>query len=172
MLNLFPTIEYDAIGNGKTKTVTDLLRRVKVRSKVKSNVLSYDFYDVIEGDTPESVADMFYGDPKLSWVILMVNDITDRYNQWPMSNFEWVQYLNNKYTNIYAVHHYYITQTSGNTDIRIDIGTSNADHAGATPVTNYDYEEDIQNQLRRIRILDARYLDQFIEDFDTLINED
>ena len=52
----FPTIPYDAEGNGKFKDVKNLLRRVGIRAKVKSNTMLYDTYDVKNGETPESIA--------------------------------------------------------------------------------------------------------------------
>ena len=172
MFTYFPTLEYDAIGDGNTKLVTDLLRRVALRSKVKLNTVLYDMYDIKEGETPEIISQRFYGDQLYNWIILMVNDITDRYNQWPMPQFEFEQYLKNKYTDANAIHHYYITQQSGNTDVRINIGTSNANHSGATAVTNYEYEEDLQNQLRRIRILPAVFAGRFIDEFRSLVTEE
>ena len=172
MFTYFPTLEYDAIGDGNTKLVTDLLRRVALRSKVKLNTVLYDMYDIKEGETPEIISQRFYGDQQYNWIILMVNDITARYNQWPMPQFEFVQYLKNKYTDANAIHHYYITQQSGNTDVRINIGTSNANHSGATAVTNYEYEEDLQNQLRRIRILPAVFAGRFIDEFRSLVTEE
>ena len=63
----WPTIEYDSVGQGNTKTVTDLLRRVAMRAKVKANTLLYDYHDIVEGDTPESVAFEFYDDPKTKY---------------------------------------------------------------------------------------------------------
>ena len=58
----FPKIIYDANGTGQFKGVTNLLRRVAVRSKVKENTVMYDTYDVQEGETPESIADKLYDD--------------------------------------------------------------------------------------------------------------
>ena len=46
----FPVIPYDSIGNGEVKFVTNLLRRVAVRQKVKTNTLLYDTYDIKQGD--------------------------------------------------------------------------------------------------------------------------
>ena len=57
----------------------------------------YDTYDVKEGETPEMIADKLYDDPELHWVVLMVNDITDRFHQWPMSAFQFEQYVKDKY---------------------------------------------------------------------------
>ena len=80
----FPKILYDSKGNGEVKVVTNLLKRVAVRTKVKTNALILDTYNVKNGETPESIADKLYDDPELHWVVLMINDITDRYHQWPM----------------------------------------------------------------------------------------
>ena len=68
----FPTILYDSFGSGQTKDVKNLLRRVAIRSKIKTNTLLFDTYDVKEGETPESIADKLYEDPELHWVVLLV----------------------------------------------------------------------------------------------------
>ena len=131
----FPTILYDSVGNGDLKIVTNLLKRVALRAKVKTNTLLFDTYDVLEGETPEMIAHKLYGESDLHWVILYVNNITDRYHQWPMSGEQFLSFLNDKYSNPDATHHYEITQTSGDTTIRIDIGADNTDHSDATEIT-------------------------------------
>ena len=73
----FPKIYYDSGGQGNLKLVTNLLKRVAIRSKVKSNTMLYDTYDVKNGESPESIADKLYDDPELHWVVLLVNDITN-----------------------------------------------------------------------------------------------
>ena len=50
-------------------------------------------------ESPEMIADKLYDDPQLHWVILLVNDITDRYHQWPMSTPQFQAYVKDKYTN-------------------------------------------------------------------------
>ena len=92
-----PTIVYDSVGDGQFKDVKNLLRRVSIRAKVKANALFYDTYDVKEGESPESIADRLYGNPELHWIVLLVNDITDRYHQWPMTYAQFLQYINDKY---------------------------------------------------------------------------
>ena len=167
----FPTIPYDSTGTGKFKDVKNLLRRVGIRSKVKSNTMLYDTYDVRNGETPESIAFKLYGDAELHWVVMLVNNITDRYLDWPMSESQFLQYINDKYSNADAVHHYEIEQESGDTSIKIDIGTSNADYPTATAITNYEHEQEQQDNKRKIRLLDPSYLDDFVEEFKLLIKE-
>ena len=40
----FPVIPYDSVGNYNFKLVTNLLKRVAVRAKVKTNTVFYDIY--------------------------------------------------------------------------------------------------------------------------------
>ena len=147
----FPIIPYDSVGNGNFKLVTNLLKRVAVRTKVRTNIALYDTYDVKEGETPEILADIMYDDAELHWVILLVNNITDRYHQWPKNTNQFLAYINDKYSDVDATHHYEISQVSGDTTIKIDIGTDNTGHSGASVVTNFEYEEDLQNKKRKIK---------------------
>ena len=117
------------------------------------------------------IANKLYGDPNLHWVVLYVNNVTDRYHQWPMSESQFNAFLNEKYSNPDGLHHYEITQTSGDTTVRVDIGTDNTDHSGATTITNREFEEERQDTLRKIRLLDPAYLDQFVGEFEILIKE-
>ena len=170
----FPLNVYDAVGNGDYKVVTDLLSRVALHTKAKSVASLYDTYDVRSGETPEMVAFNVYGDPEYHWVILLVNNITDRYHQWPMNNRQFLAHLAERYDNVDATHHYEIYQVSGDTTVKIDIGPTNVDTDGdtiadAVLVTNREYEEAKQDEIRKIRLLDPEYLEQFVEDFENLI---
>tara|TARA_Y100001951_G_scaffold85051_1_gene74750 strand:- start:428 stop:955 length:528 start_codon:yes stop_codon:yes gene_type:complete len=165
----FPLIPYDSVGDGEFKLVTNLLKRVAVRSKVKTNVSVFDTYDVKSGETPEEIADKLYNDPELHWVVLIMNDITDRYHQWPLNENQFLAHINDKYSNVDATHHYEISQTSGDTTIKIDIGTDNTDHSGATAITNYEYEVSQQNEIRKIRLLDPSYIEAFVDEYKILM---
>ena len=161
----FPVILYDS------KEVTNLLRRVAIRSKVKTNVMFFDTYDVKEGETPEMIADKLYDDPQLHWVVMIVNNITDRYHEWPMSGNQFLDYVNEKYSNPEGTHHYEIEQSSGDTTVKINIGTDNTDHPTATMITNYEYEEEEQNRRRKIRLLDPKFIQDFTAEFSDLMQE-
>ena len=167
----FPIISYDSVGQGNRKFVTNLLRRVGVRAKVKSNVALFDTYDVRAGETPEELADKLYDDPELHWIVLLMNNITDRYHQWPMNNNQFLSYMHDKYTNQDATHHYEISQVSGDTTIKINVGSDNTDHSGATAITNFEYEEALQDELRQIRLLDPIYIHKFVAEYEKLMAE-
>ena len=168
-----PTIIYDSVGDGEFKDVTNLLRRVTVRSKVKTNTMLYDTYDVKEGETPEMIADKLYGDSQLHWVILMINDITDRYHQWPMTTPQFQAYVKDKYANPDATHHYEITQDSGDTTKKIEIFNPIDSDAynSATIITNFEYEQNQQDEVRKIRLLDPSYIGNFVNEYKTLMKE-
>ena len=106
---------YDIAGDGNKKLVTDLMTRVKVRSKIRDEASLYDSYDVPSGERPETTAFKHFGSANLHWVILLTNDITDAYYDWPLSDQDFETYVKNKYSNPSATHHYEITQSSGKT---------------------------------------------------------
>jgi len=167
----FPTIPYDAEGNGKFKDVKNLLRRVGVRAKIKTNTMLYDTYDVKNGETPESIAFKLYDDAELHWVIMLINDITDRFHDWPLTEAQFLQFINDKYDDVNAIHHYEISQQSGNTKKKINIGTDNTDYPTATAITNYEHEQEVQDNKRKIRLLDPSYIGKFVEEYKSLIKE-
>ena len=174
----FPKIFYDSVGQGNPKIVTNLLRRVAIRAKVKTNTMLYDTYDVKSGETPEIIADKLYQDPELHWIVMLVNNITDRYHQWPMKEQQFNTFLNEKYDNPDGVHHYEISQESGDTSTKIEVYANEALYTGdtdfynsATIVTNREYEEREQDKKRQIRLLDPRYIDEFVDEFEGLIGE-
>ena len=179
-----PKIYYDSMNTGNPKIVTNLLRRVAVRAKVRTNTLLFDTYDVKEGESPEIIAHKLYGNIELHWIVLLVNDITDRYHQWPMNFSQFNQFIADKYvnsdgtSNADGTHHYEIAQTSGNTTNKIEVYKNSALYigdtdffSGATLITNREYEETQQDEKRKIRLLDPIYIEQFIEEYVDLMNE-
>ena len=169
----FPIIPYDSKGDLQFKDVTNLLRRVGMRTKLKTNTFLYDTYDVKEGETPEMIAHKLYGDPELHWIVLLVNEITDRYHQWPMSGMQFLDYINDKYSNPDGIHHYETAQTSGDTKIKIEVENDVDEDAytGLTPITNREYEQKEQDKKRKIRLVDPSFVEQFIDEYKKLIGE-
>ena len=109
---------------------------------------------------------------------MLVNDITDRYHQWPMRYSQFLQYVNDKYDDVNAVHHYEVIQSSGDTTTKIEVYSNSALFSGdtdfygtATPITNLEYEESLQDQRRKIKLLAPQYLPQFISEFESLMGE-
>ena len=169
--NFFPTVDYVNVGQSNSKTVTNILKRAAIREVIKENLAIYTKYIIKSGETPESVAFNVYGDAELHWVILLTNDIYDRYHQWPMNVNQFLAYVNEKYTNPNATHHYEISQSSGDTSVKIDIGSDNTDYPSATAVTNFEYEESRQDALRQIRLLNVTQVNKVVNDFSRLMKE-
>ena len=172
----FPVIRYGST-DGTIKNVTNLLRRIAVRSKLKTNISFFDTYNVKNGETPEIIADKLYDDPKLHWIIMLVNNVTDRYHDWPMSEQQFDAFVNEKYSNPDGIHHYEISQESGDTTQKIEVYdpeliSSDTDaYTSATAITNREFEESEQDKKRKIRLLDPIFVDQFVEEFNSLIKE-
>ena len=172
----FPLTVYDVKGNKNFKLLPDILRRVKLRSGLASSRFVFDKYNVKEGEKPEDVAFKYYGDAQYHWVIMMVNNITDRYYEWPMTQADFADFLTDKYGagSEDSVHHYELAQTSGATT-SIDNSHMlevNSDTDNATSISNRQFEERQQDKFRQINLLDERYLDAFTEEFFGLIRKD
>ena len=174
----FPYMAYDITNSGNYKLLPDILRRVKARTAVKEGRYLFDSYDVKNGEKPEDIAFKFYGDAELHWIVLMTNDITDRYYQWPMSQAQFAEFLTDKYGagSEDGVHHYELVKSSGKTTSsgpsdyshRVEV---NSDEDNAITVTNREYEERLQDKYRQIKLLDRRYITDFVDEFNNLISE-
>ena len=168
---MFPSVFYDMKGDGQYTLVKDLMSRVKLVASVKENILNFDYYDVKDGETPEMIAQKYYGDVNLHWTIFIVNDIIDYYEDWPMSVQKFEQFIFDKYENPQAIHHYEITETSGDTTKTIDVGMNTTEYPSATAIDNYTYEDRLQTKKRQIRLIQPQYIEQFVSEFDKKINE-
>jgi len=191
----FPRIAYDPKGDGTYRIQTDIFRRLKLRTDVKDDIYGFDYYDVQSGDTPESIAYKYYNDAQLHWTILAANDIVDYYTDWPMSVEKFEQYVTEKYNDPYAVHHYEVSQSSGDTNIFIETGQkfsyiyfdmtaitfdsndtatfdsffSAGGNTKSNTITNYDYEERLQDKKRQIRLIKPKFIDSFVSEFENKI---
>ena len=170
----FPKLLYDIDNTKNFKLVTDIFRRIKVREQLKENAALFSKYDVPSGEQPETTSYKHFGTTDYFWIILLLNDITDRYYGWPLSEQDFEKYVTDKYTNPQGVHHYEITQSSGpqtgngpdDYSHKIEV---NETESGAESVSNYEYERREQDKKRQIKLLDPRYLPMFLEEFERLI---
>jgi len=172
----FPKMVYDVKGNDNYKLLPDILRRVKQRNAIASGQFIFDTYDVVNGEKPEDIAYKWFGDAQLHWVILMTNNVTDRFYQWPMSQPQFQAFLEDKYDNPDGIHHYEITKSSGNTSSSGPNDYShlvevNSDTDNASSISNREYEERLQDKYRSIKLLNQRFLSDFLEEFNKLIKE-
>jgi len=165
---------YDLKGDGNPKIVTDLMTRVKVREKVINEMSLYDKYDVPSGERPEDTAFKHFGSAEYHWVVLMTNNITDAFYEWPMSEQDFETFLKDKYAEPDGTHHYELTQSSGKTKANGPDDYSylievNSTATGAQNVSNRQFEQRLQDERRTINLLNPSYLNTFIEEFDKLV---
>jgi len=158
----FPTIDYDPSGDKNHKAIKDILIRVKMKDAVKQNRAVFSKYDVKEGQRPEDVAFEQYGNPQFHWIVLMMNDMVNPYYDWPMGLRDLERFVAGKYTDVNAVHHYEIAQSSGDTNTKIHVAS---DTVGAEAITNYEYEEALNDAKKQIRLLDPVYVNQIASEF-------
>ena len=160
---------YDPKGDGSAKLVTNIMKRVRMRANMKKEVVMLDQYDVKENETPEIVADKHHGSSYYHWVVMMINDVADVNHDWVKSTRQLQKYLLSKYTEtqLTEAHHYEISQTSGDTTIKLEV--ENTTYPSATVVTNYEYEVALNETKRKIDLLRNDYLIAFTEEFERLI---
>ena len=157
----FPTITYDVRGK-KNQFQIDFITNILVRIRKKLNVTNLAFFNeyfLQDGDTPESLAHQVYNDSQLHWVILYTNYMTNPYYDWPLTYFDLKKFVDKKYSNINAVHHYE----------DVDGYEVDSTASGATSVTNFIYEETLNDARRNIKIIRSEYVQQIVSEFKKII---
>lgn len=89
------TIDY--VGN--KIVLTNLMIRTEIIPSLLNNPLLFYSYNIQDGDTPEIIADKYYGDPYRYWIVLFGNQIIDPQWQWPMNQNLFNDYIIDKYKN-------------------------------------------------------------------------
>ncbi len=92
----FRRIQYQFPDNVR-RVMTDLSIRPKFREKVLENASNFEFYEVRDGDTPESLAKLTYDDVNMHWGIMLANEIVNIYEQWPKTSTQFEEYIYQKY---------------------------------------------------------------------------
>lgn len=83
--------------NGKYIALTNILTRAKLLEELQDNPMLFYKYSIQDGDTPEIVADKYYGDSYRYWIILYSNQLMDPLWQWPLEYNQFLLYLDSKY---------------------------------------------------------------------------
>ena len=97
--NYFPKTFYKLNENSNdVDAVTNITARFGFEQAFKNNSAVYYEYDVQDSDTPEIIANKFYGSPERHWAVLMINDIVDPQFDWPLDQRTIISYMNEKYS--------------------------------------------------------------------------
>ena len=95
--------------SGDYIVVKNLFRRIKLAEYVKSSATAFNKFVIGEGDRPDTIAEVLYGDSRLDYVVILVAGITNITHQWPLQDYQVYNYALNKYgseTEMNANHHY------------------------------------------------------------------
>ena len=165
------------------RLVKNLFRRTKVREDLSQYITLLESRIIPDGMRPEEIALQALGDPFLDWVLLMVNGITDVYEQWPRSEERLLKYVQDKYELPDGLHHYETVEAKFNNIVVVKQGvTVNGDWRtvlpdGTTlgeeqsiyPVTNYEHERYLNDKKALLKIPTQPVVEFILSEFEELI---
>ena len=169
----------DSLSSQSYLVVKNLFRRNKLRDDLKGIFTIFNKYEIPEGSRPELVAEEFYGDAELDWVVLMTAGIINVRDEWPLSNYHLYKYAEEKHgTALNDVHHYETKEVKDSSGRLIlpkekvvdsDFTIPNPDDYTATlnpvrGVSNWEYEVRENDKKSSIYLLRREYLQQFLND--------
>lgn len=192
--------------NGYSIFLTNLVARAKLIEQLKDNPMLFYEYAIQEGDTPEIVAEKYYGDPYRFWIVLLSNELLNPLWDWPLSDNMFLDYINTKYETdaeaenetpfVYTnttVYQYQKIITTKNSDSGIEnitkVPITLTQYNALTPsitnfnlldgsatvsitkkiITIYDYESELNDNKRQIKLLNSGYVTNFENSFKTLM---
>ena len=179
-----PDLQYqsflsDSLSSQSYLTVKNLFRRNKLRDDLNGVFTLFNKYEIPEGSRPELVAEEFYGDAELDWVVLMTAGIINVRDEWPLSNYHLYKYAEEKHgTALNDLHHYETKEVKDSNGRLIlpkekvvdsDFTIPDPDAYAVTlnpvrPVTNWEYEVRENDKKSSIYLLRREYLQQFLND--------
>jgi len=173
-------------------TVKNLFKKGKLADDIFQDLTVFTKYEIEGDDRPDNVAYKIYDDSDLDWVVLLSNNIINIQSEWPLPQRDFDRYLIDKYETyekLNDVHHYEtkeITNLGGAVIVQEGLQVE-SDYSVTyyewyldqqiTPsssdliktVTNYDYEEKIENEKRSIYLLKAQYLSVIKDDLEDMM---
>ena len=164
--------------------VKNLFRRTKLRDDLQNIFTLFDKYEIPDEFRPENVAEDFYGNDELDWVVLTTAGIVNVRNEWPLNNRDIFNYAFEKYGDDLNTVRFFETKEIKNSNGSIILEKGKVvdsdfifkyyDTNGIvevkgtnvrTGISNYDYEVRLNEEKRSIFVLKSEYLQQFLSDF-------
>jgi DNA-binding transcriptional regulator YhcF (GntR family) len=167
--------------------VKNLFKKGKLREDIFQDLTFFTKYEIVGNDRPDNVAFKEYNDSNLDWVVLQSNNIINIQTEWPLSQRDFDRYMLEKYStydNLYnGIHHYETVETKNSKGVVIIPGGQQvpSDYSVTfyddkleqmitssekVTVTNYQYEEKIQENKRNIFLLKPDYLPLILDDME------
>ena len=167
----------------KYRLAKNISRRIKVREDLEKYVSLFESYSVREGETPATIASAALGNAHLDWVVLLTNNITDFYAQWPLNESDLQDMVVKKYGDPETVHHYETKEVLYNGVVYIKEGievnstfravmpdgTTKGESDSIYAVSNYEHEQYLNELKRLIKIPNQGIVDKMIQEFETLV---
>ena len=175
----------------------NLFRRAKVREDLFANFMQFDKYKIVGDERPDNVAEKDYNNSDLDWVVLMANNIIDVYNEWPLTQIQFNEYVNNKYKpqELVSIHHHETKEFRDRNDQLIlpaglivdenwsmeylsggqvrstdtPSSTSNMSEKPIKSVTFLEFETRLNEGKRDINVLKPDLIGLFLKDFDRIM---
>ena len=154
--------------DGNLKFVQDIFKRVAPNDYLR-NLTSLETVTIDDGETPEILSHLLYQSPHYHWTFFVVNNMTDPRKDWPMSRNSIVSYCVDKYGSIeemYETHHF---ETTDDDKLFVDYDAQAIQDGDIIEVTNFDYEDAVNENKRQIKALNPKDLNAFLSEFNRLI---
>ena len=140
----------------KAFAMTDITRNIRFRRDILANISVYDQYDIVDGETPEIIAEKVYGNAQYHWIVMLANDIYDYRADFPLTQIALEKFISDKYgVEADSTKHY----------VNAEGFVVNEDASGATPVSNRQYEEAINESKRRIKLISKDLVSVVLRNF-------
>lgn len=181
---LYQSFLPDKISSLDYTEVKNLFRRTKLRDDLQNVFTLFDKYEIPDEFRPENVAEEFYGNDELDWVVLTTAGIINVRNEWPLNNKDIFNYAFEKYGDDLNTVRFFETREIKNSNGSIvlekgkvvdsDFTFQYYDTNGVvtlsgtsirTGISNYEHEIRLNDEKRSIFVLKPEYLQQFINDF-------
>ena len=189
MLNGLPDLMYNFSPNqldAKFILAKNIWKRGEILKEFKTSISLFDEFVVRNGERPEDISTQLYKNPFYNWTILIINDITDYYSQWPRSVKQLQEFVDNKYSQPMGTKYYVTTEvTDDNGNIICPAGKivpqtfQVAYYNGSTTVTanptvsvsNYQYEEQLNAKKEKIQVIRPTVIEEFVNVYYQLLTK-
>ena len=181
---LLPSFSQDRNSSNDLIRVKNLFKRAKIRTDIQNSPFAFDEFTIVGDARPDNIADRIYNSPFLDWVVLISNNIINVRDEWPMTQSDFQNYLNDKYGTVLLnqIHHYEtlkINDPNGSLllekGLRVDENfTLKYSYEGEyktlsgsdllKSVTNYEFEVEKNDDKRNIFLLKPNYISTIISD--------
>jgi hypothetical protein len=171
LYSFYPKIKYQIDPFTELKVV-DITISTKIKQALKNyNAIAIKPYTVKNGDRPDTVSNILYGTPYYEYILLMVNNIENIYDQWPKDDTTFQNYIIEKYGSIQAARVGYKYYYTADGDIVSEEYWQTLPGARKYRETFYEYETRLNDEKARIRYLELPFIIRFESDLQELLTQ-